>query len=146
SRRRVVDPSGILFREGDQLGERVAGKTRRRRDDVRNFDQFRDAHQVTRRLDLQLMRERVFVDGVGGDVADEQGVAVGGRFRNGFQGEVARGARTVFHEDALAQGLGEFGGDDPGDDVGCAARGVGYEDLYRAGRKRVGRLRGGRER
>ena len=95
---------------------------------------------------MKLMREGVLVDGVGGDVADEQRVAVGGRFRNGFQSEIARCPRTVFHEDALAKGFGELGGHDPGDDVGRAARGVGNEDLYRSGRKGVGRLRGGRER
>ena len=105
---------------------------------MRNFDEFRDAYQITGRLDLQLVREGVFVDGVGGDVADEQGVAVGGRFRNGFQSEIARGARTVFHENALAKRLGEFGGDDSGDDIGCSARCVGHEDLYRPGRKGVG--------
>ncbi len=69
---------------------------------MRNFDEFRDAYQITGRLDLQLVREGVFVDGVGGDVADEQGVAVGGRFRNGFQSEIASSTRTLWPRDSVS--------------------------------------------
>ena len=137
-----VDLAGLLLRRGDQLGDGVGRKARAGDDDVRDLDEFGDADEIARGLDLQLVGEDVLVDGVGRHVAHEQRVAVGRRLGGGFEREVAVGARAIFHQECLAHRLGQPLRDDARDDVGRASGAVGHEDLHRPGGIRFLRGRG----
>ncbi|KAG0763917.1 hypothetical protein G6F22_018329 [Rhizopus arrhizus] len=61
------------------------------------------------------------VDGVGADVAHQQGVAIGLGARHRLRADDACGARAVFHDDLLPQPGAQLVRDQPRGDVGGAA-------------------------
>ena len=129
--RRVIQFAGILLCPRDQL-RHGAGRKRRRRDQhVRNLHEFRDAHEIVRRLGLHHAGERALVDRVGGHVADQQRIAVGRGLRLGVERNVPRCACTILDHEGLAERLLELRRELARDDVGRAAGRIRYQQLHR---------------
>jgi hypothetical protein len=66
--------------------------------------------------------------------AQQERVAVGGCAGRDLHGEVAVGARTVLHDDRLAERLAELRREQAGERVGGAARRIGHVEANRARR------------
>ena len=113
---------------------------------MRDLDQLRDADEIARRPRLQHGGERAFVDRVGGNVADEQGIPVGRRLRGCLERDVAGSAGAIVDHERLAQHFLQLGRKVAGNDVRGAAGRIRDQHLDRSIRIRVGGLRQRRER
>jgi hypothetical protein len=144
--RRVAERARRLLRRRHQVGqglEAAAG--------VRGQHMLAQAHQrhraqVARGVVGQVLHQRL-VDAEAVGHGDEA-VAVGRRLGHRVDTDHGAGAGLVVHQHRLAQRSAQFGGDEPGDDVGGAAGRKGHDDADGLGRPglcagRQGGQRGG---
>ena len=145
----VVDFFRVLLRIGDKLAEGVDRHRRAHHQHVGRAADHRDRREVLDRVVGHLAHRRV--GGMGGDVADHQGVAVGHGARSGLGGDRSSSARQVFDHEALAHDPAQAVGDDAPDQIDAAAgrlrrddfhRSAGVRRLRRDRRRETGRSRG----
>jgi hypothetical protein len=117
--RAVVQLAGLALGERDELLQVLHRQLGPHHVQAGHLRQQRHRHEGLGRVVGQLV-EDVRVDRQRADVAEDDGVLVV-RPRHLGHGDVARAARLVVDEDALAQELGHLGGGGPGHDLAAAA-------------------------
>jgi len=105
----------------------LAGRPRSRHD-VRDLHQLVTADESAR-LDRSVFAKRIFIDGVGRDVADEERVSVGGRLRDHLRAMLPS-RRDGSSTRSSARGTGELDTDDAGDDVVAPPGALGDDHLH----------------
>ena len=121
---------GVLFRVLDDVGQALIGRIGRDDQRQRNIEHAHDRHEVLVGVEAQVFGQQSVDDHLG-RIAEEQGIAVVGRLGRLLGGDVAAGARLVFHDERLLQAAGQDVGDQPRHDVGAASRGVAQQDADR---------------
>ena len=118
---------GRKFRE--RVGRHAAVHNKKERHHADGSDRLEIREGIERQVRKQ--------EGIDGDVAgagEAERVAVGRRARDGFHGDVAARPGAVVDHHRLAASVRDMGAEDPGCDVGDAARRGRDDDLDRLGR------------
>ncbi|KAG1484022.1 hypothetical protein G6F54_013487 [Rhizopus delemar] len=138
----------VLPRQGQQVGDRAGGRGCVHDQHVGHRDHQRHRREVGGLVGQRLV-QRV-VDGVGADVAHQQGVAIGLGAHQFRGADIAARARLVLDHDGLAPRRPQVLGDGAREDVGGAAGRKRHDQGDRSrrpclrGRRRAQRQRGGR--
>ena len=103
---------------GDQHAQEAGGERHRR--------------EILSRVEWELLVE-ARIGGIGRDITEQHGVAVGRRFGDEIGAEIGRRTRLVLDHDRLADELGHFLSDQPREEVGSAARGIRDDQMDRLG-------------
>ncbi len=129
----VAHLAGIALGVGDQLRNGLHVEVGRGRE-----QEFRNVvdhgHRDHAALVIRQLRGRQHRrDGIGRDIADHHGIAVGLGVEHLVDRDDAVGARLVLDHEGLAQDLPQLLAQDAGHDVGGAAGRVRHHDLHRLG-------------
>ena len=131
---RVVEAARLGLGQGDEVGERRRRYTRVQQKQQRLFGEQRDRGKILRRIRDRLHARPRHRHLTGG--ANQQGVAIGRRLRDGIGTERAGCTGPIFHDHRLAPAAGQPLRSQPSDDIGAAAgriadnkaNGTGWKD------------------
>ena len=106
---------------------------------MRHLDQFDHGHEVFQRIVRQLVVERR-VDRMSADIADQKRVAVRLGLLHGTGCDLTTAARAIFHNNRIADVIGDLGGNQASDLIGDAPGGERQDQGNGSARKilRVG--------
>ncbi len=143
--RSEIELAGILFGVGDELRHRVGRHRRVHFHHHRQIGDQRQHPEVFHRIVRQLLVEHR-IEHEDRRRRDEQRVTVGLGAGHGFGGDGALRTGLVLDDDRLLQVPAEILADQPAEDIGRTARGIGNDELDRT-RRIIGgaRIRGHRD-
>ena len=137
---RHIDLARARLGIGDEFRDRVHRHSRIHFHHIGHLHNAGNRRHVAKEVEGKILIERG-VDGVGW-IDQVQRVAVRRRMCGEFGAEIVAGAGPVLDDELLMQAFGEILSDQPGDDVGCAARRIADEPPHRMGRIIIVRARG----
>ncbi len=134
-----IELAGIGFVVGDDVLQRADRQRRMHGEQIGREHHHADRHQIL----LHVERQPFHQAGLGGeraDIGDEQSVSVAGLLGDVVGADIAGRTRLVLDDHRLADELRQLGRHQAREDVGGAARRIGYDDAHLFGET----LRGGR--